>query len=204
MAHKIRVTVTDTSTFETRGLTEEEVIGVDTFDLGYLDGLFDYEDCDDFKIENLTFSDPEGFPAYLDGTDPDDVELLFHLRGVISENEDWERALSLAEDAGDLKEMGESIAHINATLDSSYQPYYLDYVEIMNYVADSFTFTDAFIGLYPDLPTFAHQHLRDSGTSLESVDPDAVTVQDWIETPGFRFTFQWADRPDGVLVFWNR
>lgn len=201
MAHPIQITITDTSTEETRVLTGGGVSEVETFNLDYLDTLFDYEDYDDFDVENLVFSDPKGFPDFLDGTDPDDVELLFRLRGDVHNDEDWEKALSLVSDSGELREMCEAVESISRTLDPEYHSYYLDYVEHMNYVADASTFVDDYIGIFPDLATFAHQHLRSSGTSLESIDPDYVTVQDWIDHD-FKFTFWWIDRPDGVLVFW--
>ena len=189
----LQITALDTATNTGATLTSEDLLDdFDTFDIEYLDTVFDY---DNFNPDNVKLTKGNGVPSYVADTNED---IATFIDAYVKIGEDaWEKSSLVATTTEDLATIGEAATDLDDTdmLDA-----YLDYADHMNYVPDVSRFRDAYQGDYTSRENFAYSLINDGVVSSDTIIQEHGTIASWAEGD-LRFDFAFVDYDGGVRVF---
>lgn len=193
MTTQLAFTATDTVTGEQRIITHEYVEGLSEFSIDYLDTEFEY---DDFNVENVELTDPQGFPDYVDNS-TEDIEKAFDSFTKIGENL-WDKATELSDDMSDLVTLGGVASEL---LYDDLFDVYLDYAENQNYLPSASTFNDAYQGTFDSRTDFVYSLIHGGLYSADEIIEQNGTVEHWAESGDLRFDYSFIDKDERVEVF---
>lgn len=193
MTTKLAFTAIDTTTDEQRIITDEYAEGLAEFSIDYLDTEFEY---DDFNVENVELTDPQGFPAFVNNS-TEDIEKAFDSFTKIGENL-WDKATELSDGISDLVTLGEVASELS---DEGLFDVYLDYADSQNYLPGAQTFTNAYQGTFDSRTDFAYSLIHGGACSADEIIEQNGTVEQWAESGDLRFDYSFIDKDGRVEVF---
>ena len=188
----LQITALDTATNTEATLTSEDLLDFDTFDIDYLDTVFDY---DEFNPDNIKLTKKDGVPSYVADTNEDIASCI---DAYVKIGEDaWEKSTLVATPTEDLATIGEAASDL---ADAAMLETYLDYADHMNYVPDVSRFRDAYLGDYTSRENFAYSLIDEGAVSADTIIQEHGTIASWAEGD-LRFDFEFVDYDGGVRVF---
>ena len=188
----LQITALDTATNTEVTLTSEDLLDFDTFDIDYLDTVFDY---DDFNPANVQLTKKDGVPSYVADTN-EDIAACIDAYVKIGEDA-WEKSTLVATTTEDLATIGEAAVDLD---DADMLDTYLVYADHMNYVPDVSHFRDAYQGDFTSRENFAYSLIDGGVVSADSIIQEHGTIASWAEGD-LRFDFEFVDYDGGVRVF---
>lgn len=189
----LQIKATDTRTNQEKILSEKELLDFDSFEIDYLDTVFDY---DDFDSDDVELAKVDGFPDYIADTN-EDIESA--VNAYISLNNDtlWKTSLDLATSANDLSEIAETASALN---DDDKMELYLEYANYLNYVPSVSQFEENYQGEFKSKEDFAYNLIHQGVISADEIVQEHGTIEEWA-AGDLRFDYEFIELGNSVHVF---
>lgn len=189
----LQIKATDTRTNQEKILSEKELLDFDSFEIDYLDTVFDY---DDFDSDDVELAKVNGLPDYIEDTN-EDIESAVNAYIELDNDTLWKTSLDLATSAHDLSEIAETASALN---DDDKMELYLEYANYLNYVPSVSQFEENYQGEFKSKEDFAYNLIHQGVISADEIVQEHGTIEEWAEGD-LRFDYEFIELGNSVHVF---